>query len=85
MKLEAKELTPGFFPLADAAAWAGVSVRSIKRWIQDGLPYYQPCPRGRVLIKPHDIEQYLTRRQVPKSDLEQTVNQVMGELQRGKG
>jgi len=72
---------PGFLPLPQAAAWAGVSVRSMKRWIQDGLPYYQPCPRGRVLLKPHDIEQYLTRQQVAKPDLDIMVEEVVRGLQ----
>jgi len=81
MRLEAKELSPGFLPLAEAAQWAAVSVRSIKRWIQNGLPYYQPSPRGRVLIKPYDIEQFLTRRQVPKSSLDDMVEEILGGLQ----
>ncbi len=70
-------LTPGFLPLDRAAAWAGVSIKSLKRWFERGLPYYQPCPRGRILVKPGDIEGFLTRRQAPKPTLDRMVDEVL--------
>ncbi len=78
-------LGPGFLPVDKAAEWAGVSVKSMKRWIHRGLPYYQACPRGRILVKPGDIESFLTRQQAPKPVLDALVDQVMGELRGGKG
>jgi len=57
----------------------------MKRWMERGLPYYQPCPRGRILVKPGDIESFLTRQQAPKPELDRMVEEVVEELQRGKG
>ncbi len=80
-----EQLRPGFLPLDRAAAWAGVSVRTLKRWIGQGLPRYQAGPRSKVLIRPGDIESFLTRQQAAKPELDRMVDQVMGELARGKG
>ncbi len=74
--------TPGFMPLAEAAAWAGVSPRTLKRWIALGLPRYQAGPRSKVLIRPSDVEQFLTRQQAQKRDLDKMVNEVIEDLLR---
>ncbi len=73
-------LAPGFLPIDRAAAWTGVSIKSLKRWFERGLPYYQPCPRGRILVKLGDIEGFLTRRQAPKPTLDRLVSETMQEL-----
>jgi len=66
--------------IIDAAAWAGVSPRTMKRWIEQGLPRYQAGPRSKVLVCPTDIEHFLTRRQSPAPDLDAMVNAVMKDL-----
>ena len=81
MRLEAKGLNPGFLPLAEAAQWAGVSPRTMKRWISKGLPYFQEGPRPKVLIRQGDIEEFLTRRQTERPALDVMVDTVMSELQ----
>ena len=58
---------PGFFPLPIAAAWAGVSCRTVQRWLASGLPYHQAGPGTKILIKPSDVERFLTRHQATKS------------------
>ncbi len=80
MRLEAKGLNPGFLPLAEAAQWAGVSPRTMKRWISKGLAYFQEGPRTKVLIRPGDIEEFLTKRQMAKPDLDAMVEEVFDEL-----
>ncbi len=70
----------GFLSLANAARWADVSPKTINRWISKGLPFFQVGPRTKVLIAPEDIREFLTRRQVPKSKLDDMVDTVMGEL-----
>ncbi len=72
--------TPGFMPIVDAAAWAGVSRRTINRWIDQGLPRYQSGPRTKVLLRAADIESFLTRQQVTKPDLNAMVNAVLKDL-----
>lgn len=68
-------------PLSAAAAWAGVSKRTIKRWIGRGLPCYQAVARGKVLVKPEDIEAFLTKRHVAQPNLDELVGEVLEELQ----
>lgn len=70
----------GYMSLMTAAGWAGVSPRTIKRWIARGLPIYQAGLREKVLIKPSDIDQFLTRRQVAKPDLNVMVEEVLRSL-----
>ena len=81
MSREIPQPCPGFLSIDHAAQWSDVSVKTIKRWIRKGLPCYQEGPRTKVLLRPSDMEAFLTRRQVPKSNLEDMVDTVMSELQ----
>jgi len=71
----------GFLSLANAARWADVSPKTINRWISKGLPCYQEGPRTKVLIRPSDIETFLTKRQVAKSNLDTLVAEIVRDLQ----
>lgn len=71
------EKFPGYLPLRDAAAWSGVSVRTLKRWIAGGLPVYQAMARGKVLIRPADIDAFLTKQQAERPDLSRMVDDVL--------
>lgn len=73
-------LEPGFLPLDQAARWVGVSIRTLKRWIAKGLPKYQAGPNCRVLIKPSDLEGFLTKSQSTPA-LESLVEEVFKEMQ----
>jgi predicted site-specific integrase-resolvase len=75
-------IQPGYLPLLEAAPWAGVSVRTLKRWIKKGLPTYQAGPRERVLIRPADIDAFLTRRQIEKPNLDAMVEEVFASVRR---
>ena len=76
-------MTAGFLGINEAAAWAGVSARTLKRWIARGLPCYQARGRGKILLKPGDIEQFLIRRETMQPNLDALVQEVFEEL-RGK-
>jgi len=67
----------GFLSLEHAAAYADVSVKTITRWIARGLPKYQAGPGSKVLIRPRDIEEFLTRHETPQAELNGLVNEVM--------
>lgn len=67
----------GYFPLRKAAAWAGVSLKTLQRWIRRGLPVYQAGPREKVLIRPADIDQFLTRCQQAPVNLDALVSDVL--------
>ena len=71
----------GFLSLDHAAKWADVSVKTVKRWLSRGLPCYQEGPRTKVLIRPSDIETFLTKRQVAKPNLDAMVEEVVRDLQ----
>jgi hypothetical protein len=58
-----------------------VSSKTMQRWIERGLPISQAGPREKILIKPSDIERYLTRRQRPQPNVEAIVNGVFEDLQ----
>ncbi len=72
----------GYLSIEHAAKWADVSPRTLKRWIKAGLPIYQAEPRGKVLVKPSDIDQFLTRKQVP--DLGAMVEEVFQGFNQGR-
>ncbi len=78
-------MTRGLLSLEHAAQWSDVSVKTVKRWISQGLPFFQSGPRSMILIDPHDIRTFLTRRVAPKPTLDAMVEEVMGELQRERG
>jgi excisionase family DNA binding protein len=67
----------GFLSLDHAAEYADVSVRTLKRWIASGLPKYQAGPGSKVLIRPTDIEAYLTRQQANTPNLNALVDEVV--------
>ena len=71
---------PGYLSIGGAAKYASVSRKTMKRWIQGGLPVFQGTIRGKVLIRPNDIDAYLTRKQVAQVDLSVMVNDVLRDL-----
>jgi len=72
--------TPGFLSLEHAADYADVSVKTIKRWIEGGLPKYQAGPGSKVLIRPSDIEQFLIRKETKAPNINEMVKEVLQEL-----
>jgi excisionase family DNA binding protein len=75
-------IQPGYLSLSEAAPWAGVSKRTMKRWIKKGLPIYQAGPREKVLIRPADIDAFLTRQQIQVPNLDAMVEDVLTVLKR---
>ena len=72
-------IQPGYLSLHEAASWSGVSVRTLTRWIKKGLPTYHAGPREKVLIRPADIDAFLSR-QIQASDLHAMVEDVLRSL-----
>jgi hypothetical protein len=75
-----RAITPGFLPLKEAATWAGISTKTLQRWVERGLPKYQARPGSKVLIRPGDIEEFLTRQKVVQPELNGLVDEVMKDL-----
>ena len=72
--------TAGYLSLREAAKWASVSERTLRRWIGQGLPKYQAGRRAKVLVRPEDITEFLTKSQVPVVDLNRLVDEVLETL-----
>ncbi len=70
----------GFLSLEHAAQYADVSVKTLKRWIERGLPKYQAGLGRKVLIRPGDIEEFLTMGKVVQTELNGLVDEVMKDL-----
>ncbi|WP_447986371.1 hypothetical protein [Nitrospira sp. Nam74] len=70
-------LQPGYLPLRDAAAWAGVSLKTMRRWFVKGLPRHQAGPREKVLVRLTDIEMFLTKQVTPQVNLGAMVDDVL--------
>jgi excisionase family DNA binding protein len=70
-------------PLREAAKWAGVSPKTLKRWISKGLPRYRVGGRGKVLVRPADIDQFLTKEAVSQFDLDRVVDDVVASVLKG--
>ena len=66
--------------LETAANWCDVSRKTVQRWLRKGLPCYQEGPRSKVLIRPSDIEAFLTRRQLAQPELDRMVAEVLESL-----
>jgi predicted site-specific integrase-resolvase len=70
-------LNGGYLPLRDAATWAGVSSKTMRRWFGKGLPRHQAGPREKVLVRMTDIETFLTKQVTPPIDLGAMVDDVL--------
>lgn len=73
---------PGYMPLREAAQWAGVSLKTIRNWIKNGLPQYRGTARGKVLVRPADIDIFLVKENASQIHLDQIVDDVMCGLSR---
>ncbi len=73
-------MTYGFMSIETAAKWCDVSTKTIQRWIEQGLPKWQAGPRSKVLIRPEDIENFLTKGEKTEEDLGRLVEEVIQEL-----
>jgi|SRR5215831_3449266 len=67
----------------DTARTTGVSVATVRRWLKTGLPYSQPKPGGRILIKREDLERFLEsgRRQDAAAFVDRCIEEVLKDLQ----
>ncbi|SLM49229.1 protein of unknown function [Nitrospira japonica] len=76
------QIPVGYVTIHGAAQYASVSAKTVTRWIRSGLPVHQGTTRGKVLIRPGDIDAYLTRRQAPVVNLHALVDDVLQGLKR---
>lgn len=66
----------GYAKVTVAAKFAGVSVKTIRKWLKMGLPFHQP-PIGGVLIAYRDLDDWLGQyRTTKETDLDELLRAV---------
>jgi hypothetical protein len=72
--------TSGFLSLGHPAQWADVSVRTIKRWIERGLPKYQLQPGSKIFVRTSDLEKFLGKKEVQFIDINKLAQDISREI-----
>ena len=63
-----------------------ISYRTLGRWLKRGLSFRQLSPKHKILIRLHDVEQFLgATRQAQPVDLTKLVNDVLADFGQGGG
>lgn len=73
------QVTPEYLSLTELAIYASVAKNTLKKWLNDGMPYYKVnrCIRVRV----DEFNQWMSRFRVGTSkDLDAILDQVMREV-----
>lgn len=73
------QVTPEYLSLAELAIYASVGKNTLKKWLKDGMPYYQVnrCIRVRV----DEFNEWMNRFRVGTSpDLDAMLDQVIKEV-----
>lgn len=69
----------GWAKVKDAARYAGISERSFRDWLKDGL-LHSRLSTGTILVAYAAIDEYLARFEVSRNQVDAIVNEVMQEL-----
>jgi excisionase family DNA binding protein len=71
----------GWAKVRAAARYAGVSERTLREWLQDGLRHAR-LPSGRILIRLASIDEYLDRFCEAECKSDQIVAEIMREVRK---
>ena len=71
--------TRGWAKIKEVAKYAGVSVRTLRDWLKDGLRHSR-LSTGTILVSYAAIDEYLERFEVSNNQVDDIVNKVMQEL-----
>ena len=81
--MKTNEDRKAYFTKTGVAHYCSVSVRTVGRWLQHGLPYIQATPGGRVLIRVGDLDFFLTTKSVVRTPpLDRVVEETLREERR---
>jgi excisionase family DNA binding protein len=69
----------GWAKVKDAAEYAGVSPRTFRKWLKDGLKHSR-LPSGTILISIKDIDTYLRQFEADHSQVDRAVSAIMREF-----
>ena len=71
--------TRGYAKVKKAAKYAGVSERTFRDWLKDGLRHSR-LSTGTILVAYAAIDEYLERFEVSRNQVDNIVDEVMQEL-----
>jgi excisionase family DNA binding protein len=71
--------TRGWAKVKEAARYAGVSVRTLRDWLKNGLRHSR-ISAGMILVSYAAIDEYLVGFEVHKNQVDDIVDEVMQEL-----
>jgi len=69
----------GFGKIQDCARYAGISVRTFRKWLRMGLSYSK-MPTGAILIKFKNIDEFIEKFRIDRNEVDRLVDEVMREL-----
>lgn len=69
----------GWAKVKKAAEYSDISERTLRDWLKDGLKHSR-LPSGTILIKFDWIDQYLESFTTKENQVDQIVNEAMGDL-----
>ena len=70
----------GWSKIKSAAKYAGISERTMRDWLKDGLKHSR-LPSGTVLIKYAWVDEYLEAFAVKEDQVDKIVNETMRDFQ----
>jgi excisionase family DNA binding protein len=79
VELTLKPDTRGYLKVKPAAKYAGVSERTFRDWLKDGLIHIR-LKSGTILISYQAIDEYLAAFEVNLNQVDEIVDQVMSEV-----
>ncbi|OGP68413.1 MAG: hypothetical protein A2W27_10990 [Deltaproteobacteria bacterium RBG_16_44_11] len=69
----------GWVKIKPAARYAGISERTMRDWLKDGLVHSR-LPSGTILIRYEQIDQFLKQYEAKENKVDQIVNDTLREL-----
>ena len=73
----------GWAKITQAAQYAGVSVRTLRKWLRMGLRHSR-VPGGTVLISYKAIDEFLQKHEVQDNEIDKIVDEVMRDFSLSK-
>lgn len=72
-----------FLGIGQVADLTGVSSKTVRRWLTQGLPFVQKGTGQKILVRRTDIYEFLTPRRAEGPRLDDLVAEVCGDLMGG--
>jgi hypothetical protein len=69
-------MVPGYGKIPDAAKYAGVSKRTMQKWLRLGLSHSK-VPTGAVLVKYADIDKFIGQYSVNLNIVDQVTDEIL--------